>query len=168
MSPRTIIVPTSVGEVAVDRSGDGPSVVLLHATLHDRHDFDSLVPLLPGYDVIRIDWPHHGESAAVGSPPTAVDLARSLRECLAHLGIERPVIVGNSVGGFAAAQLALADPAKVMGLVLVNTSLLALTGRERWFARVMSSPLAAGLILRGLVRQYVRPRTPPISRSRDG
>ncbi len=37
------MVETRVGKVAYSDVGEGPAVVLLHATLHDRHDFDPIV-----------------------------------------------------------------------------------------------------------------------------
>ena len=59
-------VQTRAGRVAYHESGNGPTVLLLHATLHDRHDFDPIVETLArNYRVIAVDWPEHGESDPV-------------------------------------------------------------------------------------------------------
>ena len=50
------MVQTRAGEVAYSDTGEGPVVVLLHATLHDRHDFDAIVPgLRDDHRVIALD-----------------------------------------------------------------------------------------------------------------
>src|ERR1700758_1836927 len=37
---------TRAGRISYGESGSGPTVLLLHANLHDRHDFDPIVPTL--------------------------------------------------------------------------------------------------------------------------
>ena len=50
------------GKLAYAEAGTGPPVLLLHATLHDRRDFDPIVgPLARAHRVIAVDWPCHGE-----------------------------------------------------------------------------------------------------------
>jgi pimeloyl-ACP methyl ester carboxylesterase len=56
-------IQTRAGRVAYRESGSGPTVLLLHATLHDRHDFDPIVETLAKrYRTIAVDWPGHGDS----------------------------------------------------------------------------------------------------------
>ena len=77
------MVETRVGKVAYSDVGEGPAVVLLHATLHDRHDFDPIVaPLSRDHRVIALDWPGHGESPAPVSnyQPTADSFADVLAD----------------------------------------------------------------------------------------
>src|ERR1700679_4062301 len=74
---------TSAGRVAYSDTGSGPMLVLLHATLHDRHDYDSVLPALAAsHRVIAVDWPGHGESDAPagGRQLTAPLLADVLEE----------------------------------------------------------------------------------------
>ena len=59
-------IQTRAGRVAYHESGSGPTVLLLHATLHDRHDFDPIVEALAEhYCTIAVDWPGHGDSDPV-------------------------------------------------------------------------------------------------------
>ena len=102
-------VLTRAGRVAYHESGSGPTILLLHATLHDRHDFDPVVETLArNYRTIAVDWPGHGESDAVDSPleASAPLFADVLEDVVEGLGLSGAVLIGNSVGGFAAARLA--------------------------------------------------------------
>jgi pimeloyl-ACP methyl ester carboxylesterase len=97
-----------VMELRFDRCGSGPPVVLLHGVGHDRHAWDPVVDLLaPQYDLVLVDLPGHGDSplpantAALGVP----ELTDHVERLLAGLGLERPVVVGNSLGGAIALEL---------------------------------------------------------------
>ncbi len=49
--------------MAYDERGTGPALLLAHATLHDRRDYDPVVDRLSDhFRVIAFDWPWHGES----------------------------------------------------------------------------------------------------------
>ncbi len=112
---------TSSGPVAYDERGDGPAIVLLPSGAHDRHDFDELRALLPdGVRTIALDWPGHGESPLGDGPATAMRFADIAEELVERLVPEGAVVVGNSVGGFAAGRLAARRPELVKGLVLVD------------------------------------------------
>jgi alpha-beta hydrolase superfamily lysophospholipase len=60
-------VLTRAGRVFYAERGEGPPVVLLHATLHEHRDFDAVAgPLAAaGYRVLAVDWPGHGNPDAV-------------------------------------------------------------------------------------------------------
>jgi pimeloyl-ACP methyl ester carboxylesterase len=122
--PVTKFVGTPYGRIALEIRGAGPTLVLLHAAGHDRHDFDAIVaPLARDYQVLTVDWPGHGESDLAGPPEqvSAPMLADALEELLKRLEISEAVFIGNSVGGFAAARLAIRCPQRVRALVLVDS-----------------------------------------------
>ena len=73
-----------------------------------------------GWTVIRPDLPGFGETPSPGEP---VALWAALRDLLDHLGVDRAVVVGASLGGRAAVELALAAPGRVRALVLVGSGL---------------------------------------------
>lgn len=115
-------IPTRAGDVSYSVRGTGQPILLLHATLHSSHDFDSIIPQLSlHHQTIAIDWPGHGDSSPpVDRQPTAPLFADILEDIITSLDLPAALFIGNSVGGFAAARLAITHPDKVKGLVLVN------------------------------------------------
>jgi pimeloyl-ACP methyl ester carboxylesterase len=153
------MVQTRVGMVACDDVGDGPPVVLLHATLHDRRDFDPIVATLSrDHRVIALDWPGHGESPVPESNyrPTAASFADVLADVVAALHLERVTLIGNSVGGFAAAALAIAEPQRVSRLVLVNTGGFIASPMTNLYCRALGTPALMKRVLPRLIRSYMK------------
>ena len=151
------MVQTRVGEVAYSDSGEGPVVVLLHATLHDRHDFDAIAPSL-GRDhrVIAVDWPGHGDSPPPSQPPTAALFADVLADVVTNLDLPPAAFIGNSVGGFAAARLAITEPQRVSRLVLVNTGGFVSNPAVRLYCRTLGTPAVMKRVLPRFVRSYMK------------
>src|SRR5690242_5551736 len=113
---------TSFGAVAYTDDGSGPPVVLLHAALHDSTDFAAVAGALAnGRRVLALDWPGHGASPRPCTPLGAVEFGDLVIEFADRLDLTNAVIIGNSVGGYAACRLALQRPGRVAGVVLVNT-----------------------------------------------
>jgi pimeloyl-ACP methyl ester carboxylesterase len=153
------MVQTRVGEVAYSDSGEGPVVVLLHATLHDRHDFDAIAPSLRrDHRVIAVDWPGHGDSPAPtpSYAPTAASFADVLADVVATLDLPPAAFVGNSVGGFAAARFAITDPQRVSRLVLVNTGGFVTNPAIKLYCRTLGTPAVMKRILPRFVRSYMK------------
>jgi pimeloyl-ACP methyl ester carboxylesterase len=100
--------------LAFDRAGSGPPLVLLHGVGHRRQAWDSVVSRLsPARDVITVDLPGHGESPPLrteGRPPLQV-LLEELTGLFDELGLERPNVAGNSLGGRLALDLGVAGRA---------------------------------------------------------
>ena len=138
----------------VNSSGSGSSLVLLHANGGDHHDFDAVASPLEasGWRVTTIDWPGHGDSPRC-QPETAVGFADLLPALLDQLG-GRHVLLGNSVGGFAALHTAAHRPDKVAGLVLVSPGGFT----PRW----IGTTLACRLIGSGAVAPYAYRRLPRV------
>jgi pimeloyl-ACP methyl ester carboxylesterase len=153
-------IQTRAGRVAYRESGSGPTVLLLHATLHDRHDFDPIVDTLAKrYRTIAVDWPGHGDSDPVdaATQPGAPLFADVLEDVVDGLGLSRAVLIGNSVGGFAAARLAINRPESVAGLILVNSGgFVSWNPLSRGGCRVLGTPAvfrrAAPLFVRGYMK----------------
>jgi len=157
------MVQTRVGRVAYSELGSGPTVLLLHASLHDRHDFDPIVETLARrYRTIAVDWPGHGESDPVTAAvePGAPLFADVLEDIVDGLGLTRAVLIGNSVGGFAAARLAITRPESVAGLVLVNSGgFVPSNVITRSMCAVMGTPAVFRSIASPFVRGYMKART---------
>jgi pimeloyl-ACP methyl ester carboxylesterase len=153
---------THAGRIFYDQRGSGPPVVMLPAALHDHADFDAVAERLADrYTTIAVDWPGHGRSdpASGGRPADALGLAGVLSELTDRLDLPPAVLIGNSVGGFAAARLALDQPHRVAGLVLVNSGgFTRPTAVTRLGTRVLGSPRANRQLYPRLVPRYMKPR----------
>ncbi|HWU32662.1 MAG TPA: alpha/beta hydrolase [Marmoricola sp.] len=90
-------------------TGAGPSIVLIHGIGHRRQAWRDVVPLLSDdFDIITVDLPGHGESPDIDlDGRSAKDAVRAeLETLLDHLGVTKPVVVGNSLGGMIALEAA--------------------------------------------------------------
>jgi pimeloyl-ACP methyl ester carboxylesterase len=102
-------------DIRYSRTGEGEPVLLIHGIGHRREAWDPVVPLLSTErEVIAVDLPGFGESP--GLPPgMAYDMATTIDnfgDFLDDLGIGRPHIVGNSLGGAIALELGAAGLAR--------------------------------------------------------
>lgn len=88
--------------LAHDRVGSGPPLVLLHGVGHRRQAWNAVVPLLRNRrELIMVDLPGHGESPPFrpdGREPVQA-MAEDVVAFLAELGLDRPHLAGNSLGG---------------------------------------------------------------------
>jgi pimeloyl-ACP methyl ester carboxylesterase len=103
------------------RTGAGEPLVLLHGLGSYRGAWDGVVPALAAeFDVIAVDLPGFGESPTLpaGVEPTPAALAAAVVGLLDELGIERPHVAGNSLGGWVALELARLRP--VASVVLLS------------------------------------------------
>ncbi|MDT5104582.1 MAG: hypothetical protein QOI25_2095 [Mycobacterium sp.] len=155
-------ITTSHATISYADDGSGPPVLLLHAALHDRTDYSSVHDALArGRRVIALDWPGHGESPSVDEPLGAVQFGDLAIEFVDRLDLRNVVVVGNSVGGYAACRLALERPDRVAGVVLVNTGgVTPHTVFIRAFCAVMGRPAVIRAVAPLFVRSYMHARTP--------
>ncbi len=115
-------ISLSSGNIHYSEHGQGAPLVLLHANPGDSRDFEAVIPALAeNFRVLALDWPGYGRSTMSGPPESAGVLVYydCLREFLAALDLPPAFFIGNSVGGNAAARLAIEAPELVRGLVLV-------------------------------------------------
>ncbi|GAA4222693.1 pimeloyl-ACP methyl ester carboxylesterase [Streptosporangium album] len=96
-------------ELAFERRGAGPPLVLLHGIGHHWQAWLPVVDRLAAErDVIAVDFPGFGVSPPLppGSPYTAESLADAVESFCAMLGLDEPHVAGNSLGGYVALELA--------------------------------------------------------------
>jgi pimeloyl-ACP methyl ester carboxylesterase len=139
------------------RVGQGEPLLLLHGTGSHWPVWLPVLDLLAqDYDVIAVDLPGHGESPVLGAgdpPPTAAGFARVLRTFLDELGVDTPHVVGNSMGGWTALEMAKLGQAR---------SVTALCPAGLWrnrTPRYCYASLWASYYLATLVNPVVRPLT---------
>jgi pimeloyl-ACP methyl ester carboxylesterase len=89
------------------RSGSGEPLVLIHGIGSQWQVWTPLIPLLERErEVIAPDLPGFGGSPVLDAEPTPEALTDALVEFLDELGLDRPLVAGNSLGGLLALELA--------------------------------------------------------------
>jgi pimeloyl-ACP methyl ester carboxylesterase len=103
--------------LAHDDAGSGPAVLLVHAGVTDRRMWDPVLPALShAFRVVRADLRGFGESPLPGGEYSDAD---DLDALLDSLGIVDAAVVGSSLGGRVALELATLHPGRVTSLVLL-------------------------------------------------
>lgn len=130
-----------------DGEGDGQSVVFLHGAGMDHTMFLAQAGAVQagGYRAVLLDLRGHGESElATGMRFTAEDALADLAGLLDALELDRPVLVGHSLGGNLAQAFTREHPERVAGLIVVdstwNTGPLSALAQ---FALQLAAPLLA-------------------------
>jgi pimeloyl-ACP methyl ester carboxylesterase len=107
-------------QIAYERRGYGTPLILLHGYPLDHTIWEPVVLLLENSaELILPDLRGFGQSDAVPSPYSLVDMAADIAGLLDQLKIEKAAIAGHSMGGYVALAFAHAYPEKVCGLGLV-------------------------------------------------
>lgn len=145
-------VPTSLGSLSVQDGGPaGGAVALLWPSLFSdgATSWGSQLAVLHdlGWRTLLVDPPGAGHSPPASRPFTMEDCARAAIDVLDIAGVDRAALLGLSWGGFVALRVALAEPDRVMGLVLSNSS-----ARSAPAMLQLRDRLAAHLLRMGLLR----------------
>jgi pimeloyl-ACP methyl ester carboxylesterase len=104
-------------------TGEGRPIVFLHGLGGQLHHFRG--PLFrrfgPNYHLIALDRPGSGYSRrARGASGGLSEQARVVRRFIEELGLERPLVVGHSLGGAVALALAVEHPDAISGIALLS------------------------------------------------
>src|ERR1700760_4958227 len=91
------------------RAGTGEPLLLIHGIGSRWQMWEPVLDLLtPHRDVIAIDLPGFGASGmpVAGTPAGPDSLTTLVQDFLREIGVERPHVAGNSLGGYIALELA--------------------------------------------------------------
>jgi pimeloyl-ACP methyl ester carboxylesterase len=125
------------------REGRGDPLLLIHGLGGTAAIWEPVVDLLtPEREVTVLDMPGFGAAAPLpeGVEPTAANLAAALQERCEELGIDRPHVAGNSLGGWVALEMGRRGWAR---------SVTAISPAGLW-SRPLGSPARSGrMLLRG-------------------
>ncbi|HEY8303154.1 MAG TPA: alpha/beta fold hydrolase [Solirubrobacteraceae bacterium] len=103
--------------------GAGPALVFVHGLSGSWPNWLEQLPVFADdHRVIAMDLPGFGHSPMPVDPITISAYARILDRLLETLGVSAATVVGNSMGGFVSAELAIAFPQRVERLVLVSAA----------------------------------------------
>ncbi|MFI5075342.1 MAG: alpha/beta fold hydrolase [Actinomycetales bacterium] len=125
------IAPTSTGYADVnglhlyyETYGSGAPLVLLHGgMLTIDLNFASLIPALAQtHTVIGVEMQGHGRTANIDREITYANLATDIVALLDHLGIERAAVLGHSMGGGVALEMAVNHADRVSAIVPISAS----------------------------------------------
>jgi pimeloyl-ACP methyl ester carboxylesterase len=104
--------------------GAGRPLILLHGGLGSGEMFGPVIPALAeGHQVIAVDLQGHGRTADVDRPIDVRLMADDIAALIDHLGLDRPDLVGYSLGGGVAVHTAVKYPDKVGRLVTASVYL---------------------------------------------
>ncbi len=102
--------------------GAGKPLILLHGGLGAIEMFGPNLPALAkGRRVIAVDLQGHGRTADIDRPISVELMADDIAALIRHLNLDRPDIMGYSLGGGVTLQTAIRHPALVDKLVIVST-----------------------------------------------
>jgi 3-oxoadipate enol-lactonase len=119
----TAVLARPGARLVYEVTGDGPAVVLVHGFGLDMRMWDPQAgPLAARFRVVRYDCRGFGASGPF-DPAVPYTHAEDLVALLDHLAIQDAALVGLSFGGRVVLQAALAAPARVRGLALLDTVL---------------------------------------------
>jgi pimeloyl-ACP methyl ester carboxylesterase len=107
----------------IDTGGDGPPLLFIHGLGGVWQNWLLNIPAFMGsHRCVALDLPGFGQSELPAGDISIHGFAQAVDAVCDQLGIDCPVVVCNSMGGFVGAELALSYPTRVDKLVLVSAA----------------------------------------------
>ncbi len=120
---RTGYAPVGDLQMYYEIHGAGRPLVLLHGAYMNAEHFGPLIAALAGsHQVIVPEMQNHGRTADVDRPITYEQMADDTAELISQLGLERPDVMGYSMGAGIGLQLAIRHPGALRRLVAASGS----------------------------------------------
>lgn len=112
-----------LGSMIAERSGDGPTVVMIHGLGGTSNTFQPQMAALDGFDVLRPDLPGAGRSALRPGKPSLKAMAQDMKDLMRAAGISRAHLVGHSMGTLICQYLAADTDFQALSLTLYGAIL---------------------------------------------
>jgi len=122
------MIETRVGQIQLRRAGSGEPIVYLHSAAGEGEGLSFLGDLGRYGEVIAPMFPGFGESEGIEQIDGMEDAVFYMLDLFEKLGLASPRVVGLSLGGWLAAELATRYPETVSKLVLMNPAGLYIEG----------------------------------------
>ncbi|PWU55537.1 alpha/beta hydrolase [Micromonospora sp. S4605] len=104
--------------------GTGRPMILLHGGLGSGEMFGPILPTLAEHhQVVAVDLQGHGRTADIDRPLDVTLMADDVAALIDHLGLDKPDVVGFSLGGGVALQVAIRHPEKVGRVVSASANI---------------------------------------------
>ncbi len=130
----------------LDTGGPGPPLLFLHGWSSNWQIFLlNIAPFMDTHRCLAIDLPGFGASEMPAEPISIRGYAKTVDAMCDALGVECVSVVGNSMGGFIGAELALSFDTRVDRLVLVSAAGLSTEHLARGPALVLARVVTAGV-----------------------
>jgi pimeloyl-ACP methyl ester carboxylesterase len=124
--------------VVATGGGDGPPVLFVHGLGGSWMNWLENLPFVGAHRrALALDLPGFGESDLPVGEISITGYAALLETVCEALGLGAVELVGNSMGGFVAAEMALRHPGRVHRLVLVDAAGISIADLRRWPARTL-------------------------------
>ena len=121
--------------------GTGQPMILLHGGLGSGEMFGPTLPVLAAdRQVIAVDLQGHGRTADIDRPIDVRLMADDIAALIEHLGLDKPDVVGYSLGGGVAFQTAVHHPELVRRLVFVSANIR----RDAIYPEMLAQQLMVG------------------------
>ena len=136
------------GSIHVQRGGEGPPLLFLHAAggAGAWHPFLGL--LARRFAVVAPDHPGFGGSDDLPEVEAMDDLVYHYLDVLDRLGLERVHVVGGSLGGWLAAELAVHSPERIERLALLGAAGLRVPGNMATDIFLMTPDQVVGVLFK--------------------
>ena len=129
-------------EMYYEETGQGTPLLLIHGLGSSARDWEKQVPYFSkGYRVITFDVRGHGQTDKPKGPYSVKLFAEDTAEFMKTIGVESAHVVGISMGGMIAFQLAVTAPERIKSLVIANTGSELIVRSFRDFLQVMQRKL---------------------------
>jgi 3-oxoadipate enol-lactonase len=138
-TPQTGYASVENGELYYETVGEGQAILLLHAGVADHTMWEpQLASFSESHQVITYDLRGFGQSRTESAPYSN---RQDIHDLLAHLGIDKATLVGNSRGGIIALDFALEHPEILSGIIWVCGGISgadhdSTPGEIEWFDRL--------------------------------
>lgn len=143
--------------IAWERTGSGPPVVLVHGITESRGTWAPIVDRLASdREVVTVDLRGHGDSSA-GPSYELGDLAADVHAVIADLDLDRPDVVGHSLGGAVVSGLGAFGGVRSVVNVDQSLALSAFQDQVRSVEPMLRDAAAFPMVIAGLFDQLAGP-----------
>lgn len=141
-----------------EKSPTEPTLVILHGSSANLKDTKLALgdTLAKNHHVILFDRPGRGYSTRPENGYLLDVQARLMHDALVKLGVENPIVIGQSLGGAAALAYTLRYQDEMSGAVLLAPVSHEWPGGVVWYNNVSSKPISGFLLRRTIIPHYGR------------